>query len=93
MYTNIKASLFSVMRKERLLKERKEREERLLQPVTCYSKNNKSYIITAFRITMVETKTTLKTVSHNSSLKILAKNVKEHYLKSVRVWSFSGLNA
>ena len=93
MYTNIKASLFSVMRKERLLKERKERKERLLQPVTCYSKNNKSYIIAAFRITMVETKTTLKTVSHNSSLKILAKNVKEHYLKSVRVWSFSGLNA
>ena len=87
MYTNIKASLFSVMRKERLFK------KTLLQPVTCYSKNNKSYIITAFRITMVETKTTLKTVSHNSSLKILAKNVKEHYLKSVRVWSFSGLNA
>ena len=49
--------------------------------------------INAFRITMVETKTTLKTVSHNSSLKILAKNVKEHYVKSVRVWSFSGLNA
>ena len=61
--------------------------------LSAFSYSLKINIIPAFRITMVETKTTQKTVSHNSSLKILAKNVKEHYVKSVRVWSFSGLNA
>ena len=44
------------MQKERLLR------KTLLQPLRYYCKNNKKYIIHAFRITMLEKETTMNKV-------------------------------